>query len=297
MAQKDLIIGAFSNYKDYDVLKPWVQSIKDTDFNGDIVLIAIDTSPELIARLEAEGVKVLPYAKQNNMMIHMLRFVYIYDYLSKNEKEYRYVITTDVRDVVFQSNPFGLLDNRVSAGCPAKIIAASEAILIKDEAWNRGNIIKNFGQYFYDKIKDNPVCNVGVFGGRSDYVRDMCFYIYQLSLNRPDWVADQAAYNMLLNMSPWKQVTSTATLATAWALNAHVTSKPDQLDEFGPFLLEERPYMQDGIVRNSFGLPFAIVHQYDRVPEWTEQIHKKYGINMTNETDIGTSPKYFTYKS
>jgi hypothetical protein len=61
--------------------------------------------------------------------------------------------------------------------------------------------------------------------------------------------------------------------------------------------MEPRPYMKDGIVRNSYDLPFAIVHQYDRVPEWTEQIHKKYGINITNDTDIGTSPKYFTYKS
>ena len=43
MAQKDLIIGAFNNYTDYDVLKPWVQSIKDTGFKGDIVLFAIGT--------------------------------------------------------------------------------------------------------------------------------------------------------------------------------------------------------------------------------------------------------------
>ena len=48
MAQKDLIIGAFNNYTDYDVLKPWVQSIKDTGFEGDTVLIAIGTTPELI---------------------------------------------------------------------------------------------------------------------------------------------------------------------------------------------------------------------------------------------------------
>lgn len=297
MAQKDLIIGAFNNYKDYDVLKPWVQSIKETEFKGDIVLIAIDTSPELVARLESEGVKVLSYQKQNDMMIHMLRFVYIYDFLRNHGRDYRYVITTDVRDVIFQNNPFLLLDNRVSVGCPHKIVAASEAIRIKDESWNRNNIQKNFGEYFYNVVKDYPVCNVGVFGGRMEYVRDLCFHIYQLSLSRPDWVADQAAYNMLINVSPWKQIVEVTGLSTAWALNAHVTNKPDQLDEFGPFLLEKRPYMEDGVVRNSYGLPFSIVHQYDRVPEWTEQIHKKYGINITNDTDLGTSPKYFKYKS
>lgn len=295
MAQKDLIIGAFNNYKDYDVLKPWVQSIKDTDFKGDIVLIAIDADTKLVQRLEQEGVKVLSYAKQNNMMIHMLRFIYIYDFLKTHGGDYRYVVSTDVRDVIFQANPFHFLDNRVSAGCPSKIVAASEAIRIKDEAWNRDNIRKNFGDYFYDTVKDNPVCNVGILAGRTDYIRDLCFHIYQFSLNRPDWVADQAAYNVLINTLPWSKVTDTTMLASAWAINAHVTNMPDKMAEFEPFLLEPRPYMEDGIVKNSYGLPFAIVHQYDRVPEWTEQIHKKYAINITNETDLGTSPKYINY--
>ena len=58
MEQKDLIIGAFNNYTDYDVLKPWVQSIKDTGFKGDVVLIAIGTTPELIKKLIEEGVIV-----------------------------------------------------------------------------------------------------------------------------------------------------------------------------------------------------------------------------------------------
>mgnify|MGYP003352602079 CR=1 FL=1 len=38
---KDLIIGAYANYK-FDLLKPWINSIKETGFQGDIVLIAID---------------------------------------------------------------------------------------------------------------------------------------------------------------------------------------------------------------------------------------------------------------
>lgn len=299
MAQKDLIIGAFSNYKDYNVVKPWVQSIKDTGFNGDIVLIALDVDPnaEIVRKLENEGVIVLVYKKEQNMLIHMARFFYIYNFLKGMYKQYRYVVTTDVRDVIFQYNPFDFLDNVVSAGNPTKIVASSEAIKIKDEKWNRDNIIKNFGNYFYEDVKENVVSNVGILAGRSDYIRDLCFSIYQFSLNRPDWVADQAAYNMLLGFHPWKNLTYKADLVHGWAINAHVTNKPDQLDEFGPYLLEERPYMEEGIVKNSYGQPFYIVHQYDRVPEWTKVIHKKYGITFDKDTDIGTSPKYFVYKT
>lgn len=295
MAQKDLIIGAFSNYNDYAVLKPWVQSIKDTGFDGDIVLIAIDVGNEIVEKLESEDVKVIRKGNPTKMMIHMLRFVHIYDYLRNHQSEYRYVITTDVRDVVFQFNPSVYLQEFTKLRYGKDLIIQSEAILIKDEKWNRDNIIKNFGEYFYNEVKESQVYNVGILAGQSDWVRDACFNIYQLSLNRPDWVADQAAFNIMVNFHPWYDHIQRASLKDAWAINAHVTNKPDQMEEFGPYLLEKRPSMIDGIVKNSDGIPFVIVHQYDRVPEWNEYYSKKYGTNITKDTNIGTSPKYFTY--
>jgi hypothetical protein len=39
---------------------------------------------------------------------------------------------------------------------------------------------------------------------------------------------------------------------------------------------EPEPKFEDGIVKTSLGRPFAIVHQYDRVPEWKEFIKQKY---------------------
>ena len=177
------------------------------------------------------------------------------------------------------------------------IIAQSEAILIHREQWNRDNIIKNFGHYFYEDIKENEVFNVGILAGTTEYIKDLCFTLFQMSSNRPDWVADQAAYNVLLSFKPWNTVTTYLSLKDAWAINAHVTNKPDQLEQFGPYLLEERPYMEDGIVKNSGGKPFVIVHQYDRVPEWMEYFSKKYGTNITKDTNTGSSPKYFLYKA
>ena len=297
MAQKDLIIGAFSNYNDYDVLKPWVQSIKDTGFDGDIVLVAIDVGDGIVQKLMSEGVSVIRAANPNNERIHMLRFLHIYNFIKQNQFKYRYVITTDVRDVVFQTNPSRYLEINDNFPFNKDLLIQSEAILIKDEKWNRDNIIKNFGEYFYNDVKNCPVYNVGIIAGEPDWVRDACFNIYQLSLNRPDWVADQAAFNMMVNYHPWIDHIQFANLDAGWAINAHVTNKPDQLLEFGPYLLEQRPQMIDGLVKNARGVPFVIVHQYDRVPQWMEYYSKKYGTNITKDTDIGTSPKYFTYTS
>lgn len=298
MAEKDLIIGAFNNYTDYDVLKPWVQSIKDTGFTGDTVLFAIGTTPELVKKLTEEGVLVIPIPKNDSMMIHMQRFIHIYNFLKQNEGVYRYVVSTDVRDVIFQKNPFDYLERRVDAMYETGIVASSEAIKIKDEEWNRENIRKNFGDYFYNEVCENEVCNVGVLAGRSELIKELCFYLYQFSLNRADWVCDQAAYNMLLGTKLWGSKAYVSRLKDAWAVNAHVTNKPDLVEKLKPYLLEGTPTMsENGQIVNSEGNPFYIVHQYDRVPEWMEYFSKKYGTNITAETNTGTSPKYFLYKS
>lgn len=292
---KDLIIGAYSNYK-FNLLKPWVNSIKETGFDGDIVLIAIDPNIDTVSELEQAGVKVIKAKNEQNQMIHMLRFLYIYNYLKLYGSNYRYVITTDVRDVIFQKNPSDYLQTMMGSRTVG-IVAQSEAIKIKDEPWNRDNIIKNFGQYFYVDVCENEVYNVGILAGTSEHIKDLCFHLYQMSSNRPDWVADQAAYNMLLSYKPWDYHTLKLKLKDAWAINAHVTNKPDQMQEFGPYLLEGRPHMKDGIVHNAEGKPFVIVHQYDRVPEWMEYYMEKFQFSVNSNTDIGTSPKYFTYKT
>lgn len=291
---KDLIIGAYTKYK-FDLLKPWIQSIKETGFDGDIVLIAVDPDNLTVEQIEKEGVKVIKAKNEKNMMIHMLRFLHIYNYLKLNP-DYRYVITTDVRDVIFQKNPSEYMQ-KIFGSRAHGIIAQSEAIKIKDEAWNRDNIIKNFGQYFFIDVMENEVYNVGVLAGTTHLIKDLCFSLYQMSSNRQDWVADQAAYNMLLSYKPWSDVAIKLKLKDAWALNAHVTNKPDQLEEFGPYLLENRPRMDDGVVYNSEGTPFVIVHQYDRVPEWMEYYMKKYQFSVNSNTNTGTSPKYFTYNT
>jgi len=102
-----------------------------------------------------------------------------------------------------------------------------------------------------------------------------------MSANRADWVADQAAYNIILNLLPYNdgKYTHWSGLSDAWTCNLHVTNKPDQMEQFGPYLLEPRPLFKDGVVIDgAFGHPYCIVHQYDRVPEMKQFFDKKYGV-------------------
>jgi hypothetical protein len=273
---KDLIIGVCSNYK-YDDVKPWVKSAKDCGFEGDVVLVTIDMDEETNQRIENDGVIVIRSAKNSNMMIHMERFYHIHKYLNEH-KDYNWVISTDVRDVIFQKNPSEWLEMM-----PCDIVSSGEAIRIKDEDWNKNNIIKNFGDYYYDEIKDRIVQCVGVLAGNSIHMKDLAFYIYQMSLNRPDWVADQAAYNMIIHRSPWVELTLHTDLSHAWAINGHVTNFEPEMNKFGPYLLEPRPTLNGDLIVNHNGEPFYIVHQYDRVREWKKIIEQRYNIKIKSQ--------------
>ena len=275
MAKKDLIIGAFKNYN-FNTIKPWIQSINECGFDGDKVIISINSSVDTNKKLEESGFRVISKTSGGNMMFHMERFSHIYDYLKINSEKYRYVITTDVRDVIFQTDPFVYVEN-VLQNSNKHIIAVSESIKIKNEPWNKDNIIKSFGQYFYDDVAEQDVYNVGTLAGDVDHIRDLCGMLFQLSYNRADWVADQASYNILLNWKPYTDITHYSTLNDAFTCNLHVTHKPEQMALFGPHLLEPRPIFVDGVMLDGENKkPFCIVHQYDRVPELVKFVQEKY---------------------
>jgi hypothetical protein len=54
------------------------------------------------------------------------------------------------------------------------------------------------------------------------------------------------------------------------------TTGPQVIGKYGDKLVEKSPILVDNVVCTSNGIPFSIVHQYDRVPEWKEMIEKKY---------------------
>jgi len=288
MAKKDLIIGAFRGYT-YNQVKPWIDSINECGFTGDKVLIALGTTQETIRKIADAGFTVIDGGNEPpRMMFHMERFVHINRFLNDYYRNYRFVITTDVRDVIFQTNPSDYLEPILIDSVFVDTIASSEAILVKNEPWNRDNIIKCFGQMYYDQICDNEVLNVGTLAGRAGSIKDLTAAIFQMSLNRADWVADQAAYNIMMGWRQYNRTSHIARLKDAWACNLHVTNKPDQMSQFGPYLLEPRPTFENGLVVNENKTPFCVVHQYDRVPELKKFVIEKFG----QEDESG----YFTYK-
>lgn len=288
MATKNLIIGAFKGYT-FKQVEPWVKSLNECGFEGDKVIISINSSVETNKKLQDAGMTVLPSQTPGNMMFHMERFLHIYDYLKTHGENYQYVLTTDVRDVIFQTDPMDYITKKMHNPLK-KIIAVSECIPIQNEPWNRDNIIKCFNDYTYNIIKSQEVLNVGTLAGKSEYIRDLCGMLFHMSSNRADWVADQAAYNVMMNYEPYRSLSFVSDLDEEFACNLHVTNKPDQIEQFRPYLTCAVPEITVNavVVTGKTGRPYSIVHQYDRVPEWKKAILKKL--------DIEDADDFFTYR-
>lgn len=297
---KDLIIGGASNY-DWNKLKHWVNSIKKSDFKGDIVLVATNIEKETIEKLTEEGLILELYGDVqedgsvksfHNGAPHVERFFYIWNYLTKHGSKYDFVVATDTRDVVFQSNPSDWYDDTIFEGLQ-DLIVSCEGMKYEDEPWNNQNLLQSFGSYFHKIYKEMKVCNVGILAGSPSQMRDLFFMIFQMSVNRPIPIVDQVVFNIILQQKPYTDIVKTTTNKDAWAINLGITreavksgagdlgatiqNNPSKMIMYETTYLDEQPNITDeGIVVNSRGIPFVIVHQYDRTLAWRDKIEARY---------------------
>lgn len=292
---KDLIIGGASNYT-WDQLKYWVNSIRKSGFTGDVVLVGTNLTKETIDKLTQEGVILSLHGKENERgdivahqqggAPHVERFFYMWNYLMTTSEQYVHVITTDTRDVVFQSNPSDWLYDNLENYL---MVCSSEGMKYKNEPWGNKNLLETFGPYFHNALKERTIYNVGTIAGDFAFVRDLLLSIFQMSINRPIPIVDQAVFNFLLNLHQYGIDTLCTDNVRDWAIQLGTTleavkaGKGDlgansSLDDYQSKYDDVQPIFEDGIVKTPDGNPYTIVHQYDRVPFLKEKIEQKYGV-------------------
>lgn len=297
---KDLIIGYAENY-DWNRLKYWINSIQKSGFTGDVVIVGTNITKETIDKITEKGVILSLYGTKdesgnvsnnnNNVAPHCIRFFYIWNYLKDHGQKYRFVITTDTRDVVFQDNPSPWLENGLVFH---SIVASSEGMQYQFEPWGNKNLYDTFGPYFHNLLKDKLINNVGVIAGDALHVRGLMLLIFQMSINRQIPIVDQAVYNFLINTDPIVNDTWFTTNDDGWAvqlgtsvkaveagagdLGARVKEDAENWKKYHMYYEDTQPtYREDGVVVNKYDKPFVIVHQWDRVPEMKNHIEKLYG--------------------
>lgn len=287
---KDVVIGAITNYS-FDKIKYWVNSLDRSGFDGVKAMICYNIDYDVAEELSRRNYTVfalgnneytrrLEYNKPN-FNICLERFIHLWYFLKEMQKTdvYRYVVSTDVRDVIFQTNPSEWLEKNIGN---KKINVACESIKYEDEGWGKNNLNLSFGPLIYDQMKSNPIYNAGTISGEINALSDLFLNIFlscgAAPVNVPGGGGpDQAALNVLLNLESYKSITNFAMSDDGYAAQLGTTKDPRKIETFRPYLLEPEPIMVDDMVCTSTGKPFSIVHQYDRVPEWKTILEKKYG--------------------
>lgn len=293
---KTLIIGFFDNYE-YDQLKYWINSINMSGFKGDKILVGYNFSLETAEKIRKAGFEPFTYAKFKNdnrilfpmkLPVHVMRFNHLALFL-KQHPGYDYVITTDVKDVIFQKDPTEYLKKHISpiefrkgSWNERSFVVASENIQYKNEPWGKQNIIDAYGNAALSMM-DNEIFNVGILAGTQYMIEHIADYIFQESLciNYP--IVDQACYNRLIHETVIEQEKNSqhqefriGSIDDGWCVNAGTTNDPKK-DFSQHMMFKNKAKMVGDLIKNDEGETLTIVHQWDRNEDWSNMIKKKYG--------------------
>ena len=282
---KDVVIGCITNYT-FENIKLFVNSIDRSGFRGHKVMIVYNVPFSTVDELRKrdwivvtfnEDTQNQRYTYRDNFIVTVDRHLHYYLTLKQlaevTPEGLRYVLALDPKDVIFQYNPSEWLEKNLGH---YKINVGRESVKYKHEVWGRSNIIESFGEVLYDRCKENITVNAGTLSGEWEIMSELFLNVYLMCQGSPSATPDQAAVNIALSLSPYKELTRFTNSEEAWAAQCGTTVDQRMVKQYGEHLLEPSPIMDGDIVKTSTGIPFAMVHQYDRIPEWNQIITKKY---------------------
>lgn len=266
---RDLIMGLAVGY-DREKLAPFVRSLRETGFAGDVVLFVGNTAPDTVAFLSDHGVIVEPIEVHHHIPFHMCvtRYITYYEYLMRQERlpaggrRYRHIFLTDVRDVVFQADPFPpSLDHDVL------FFLENRTYTIGSCASNRTWVEDGFGQGMGEELADRPISCSGTTLGTLDGIITYLLHMQILALRirrvaRHTVGIDQGIHNVMLH----KRIVP----------NAGMVENGRIVGTIGHGI-EDAHVTPDGLIRNGDGSIIPVIHQYDYRKNFNDVIKGKYG--------------------
>jgi len=240
---KDLVISAVANYTP-DKIRLYVESLNRSGFEGDKVMICYNLPEETFSYLRNNGWEC--YKGELMGHPHMKRLIDIWWFLENDSRKWNHIITTDVRDVVFQSNPSEWLSNNLTK----EILIASECVDYQNESWGQKNIHEGYGGIFWDWIKDKIIGNVGIMAGKYDSIKNLIMLNWLVSqAGDTQHFTDQSSLNLIIHNSLIK----------------------DKIDLNSNFCL------QVGTLNKEYNLTeYCLIHQYDRNPSINQYVVNQY---------------------
>jgi hypothetical protein len=284
VTRSDAVVGCISSLS-LEQMGPWLNSLERCGFQGRRIIIHVGSDPQLVAELNRRGYETYDAAvlhtaggrlKRNPTPdeISVDRFYYIWYFLSRERATaMRYLIATDVRDVLFQLNPSEYLERRLEG---KRILVSSESVNFEDEPWGAQAMQDAFGPQVWEAHRRNTIYNAGTIAGDFPTMVELSLQVYLTSPGDRVQYCDQQALNLLLASGVYRDITRFVTSEDAWACQAGTTAEPKLLEVLRDRLQAPLPHFDGEFVRTAGGEIYTLVHQYDRVPAWDYLLKARY---------------------
>lgn len=292
-------IGILASVYGYmpEQIKPWVESLKATKFGGKVFVVVYNPQDSiLLDYLKENGIFTFTSELNGETNMATQRFLEYSEILKSDyAKDIDAFIATDIRDVIFQSDPGVWLKNNIQ---DYDLVATSEGVTFRHEDWNGDNLELHLGKNLYLKLADNETLCSGIIAGKKDMLIKLFKTVYELAFfsNDPGAFVDQIFYAAAI-YEIFGKVTKIVPASDNWCANlgtikAIPENSPNwsmgsrsqhnsferirKVKTYVEALSCDVPTMKNDLVINSKKQPYAIVHQYDRYQPWKEILIEKY---------------------
>jgi len=285
----NILIGGADGYN-WSQLKNWVLSSKV--FSGKRVLLAYRMDDITKKKCLEHGIELVEvghdiYGQPLNhdarvnvgaarTVSHEIRYFHAWQYL-KEQSDIEYVVLTDTRDVIFQSDPIEFLKYiaHITPSSQKKLLAPQEGIPYKDEPWNANNMYQGYGGYVWEYMKDKPVYNCGTIAGTMPYFADFILTLWSMTTGKYTYPADQCSFGLIVETTA-RHETYLCKHEEGWCCQCGTTADPHK-PELKSKLITPFPRMkEDGYVYTFNNRKYCLVHQYERNPDWLKVIDERY---------------------
>jgi len=282
MKNKNLIVGLIQGYN-FEQIRPFIVSLKNSGFKGDLHLFCSNIDEPTCNKLRKFSIKLIPFKetypfftdltlihpndfffnqlKTKKMSFWWRRWIMYYFYLSNLRKNYSKILLTDVRDVIFQLDPFDFKSDEDLCFFLEDIRMKINICEINTQ-WIRDL----FGEEILAKLGDNYISCAGTIIGSppklQNYLKKFMEIIFKIDITKS---SPQAVHNYLIYMN--------------------------LIDDFQLFENENGPVLsmhhkisdtirlnKKGLIINNNDKVVNVIHQYDRHPELIKKFLEEYII-------------------
>lgn len=258
----------------------FVQSFQRHVPDSDLVILTHEMDDFIESRLAEFDVEVVRIPATEMHFLYRDRHLSFWRYLNDHGHKYRYVLTTDCRDVLFQANPFDWVGEWLTRFKDIKgrtdflthfVILVSEGFKMSQSGFaciEQFEFERDVPRPYLQTDKERRVCNAGTVLGTPRAMQDFEFLMWTVTMKTIGRCTDQATLNWLMH---YLDDDETYNMTHPQHDNLCLTGEGVKEGSVEPIL-------KDGKLFNPRDQLYHLIHQWDRLDYLREDILAQYPV-------------------